>query len=207
MTKATPSIEARLEEFNQVHGTVLLGMHQRLETVEESTRNLCERAAATLGKAELCVSDALKKLSEDSISIFERVKEARQLVERYEQHATTEAARLETALNAIHSRIEYSDNDREHLRQQLQKLAQGTQRIVNNLRETQQRLADSMTSAQSSTTEHVRSVQTTLEEFRLLTLEQSSKNNRLQRLLWLALALAGFSLSLATIILFRSWIA
>jgi hypothetical protein len=37
---ATETIEQKLAEFNRVHGTVLLGMHKRLESIDCDVRAL-----------------------------------------------------------------------------------------------------------------------------------------------------------------------
>lgn len=205
MTRVRSLIEAQLEEFNQVHGTVLLGMHQRLETIEASARGLCERSAALLVKAESEVAAAVTKLNEDSASLSDCANRTTQLVRTWKDHQAAEVGKLDSALTTLRGRVDGFDADRAEFHEQVNKQSQAMQRFTTSVRQFQQRLGESLKAVQERTGNEIRCIQTVIEQIRVLSTQQAREQARLRRMLWIALAAAGSSMVVAVISLMRSW--
>jgi DNA repair exonuclease SbcCD ATPase subunit len=204
---ATETIEQKLAEFNRVHGTVLLGMHKRLESIDSDVRAVLNEskvsAEANLEKLE----QALKEVQSRSATCLDSasastaaLSEVQNLLAEHKQCITERLPAIETVLAETHSRLH-------SLHGSMQQFADRTKAFAH---ETMQRHRDM--DARIQTLDAAWNVGRTaladdISTLRTATTEAKTSHAALRQLAVAAIVIGAISLATSILVLVRAWIS
>ncbi len=204
---ATETIEQKLAEFNRVHGTVLLGMHKRLESIDSDVRILLTESKAGVEANLAKLEQALKEVQSRSATCLESasastaaLSEVQNLLAEHKQCITERLPAIETALTETHSRLHSLHGSMQQFADRTKAFAHETTQRHRDMDARIQTLDAAWNAGRTALADDISTLRTA-------TTEAKTSHAALRQLAVAAIVIGAISLATSILVLVRAWIS